>query len=162
LRLLVAGMTHNHVQQYPACRVFADHMVSFACKSPLTMIAKSFSAHLDIGSNAHAIRWFINEIQLSGLRKFLSRLTFETATSLNATESWTLRSGRFRKRFFFFFWLRGLLVSFWLGFVPCCALKPMMSTTLPARCGAGAEMVTSLPLLFSSSIARTRIRYSSL
>jgi hypothetical protein len=33
----------------------------------------------------------------------------------------------------------------------------MMPTTLPSRCGAAAEMVTSLPLLFSSaSLARER------
>jgi hypothetical protein len=46
LRLLVARMTHNHVEQYPACLIFADHTVSFARERPLTVIAKYFPAHL--------------------------------------------------------------------------------------------------------------------
>jgi hypothetical protein len=40
LRLLAACMTHNHVEQYFASRVLADHTVSFARESALTMIAK--------------------------------------------------------------------------------------------------------------------------
>jgi hypothetical protein len=39
LRLLVAGMTHDHVEQYPTC-VFADHAKSFARQPPLAVIAK--------------------------------------------------------------------------------------------------------------------------
>jgi hypothetical protein len=40
LRLSIAWLTHNHVQQYPASLVFADQMVSFAREDSLTMIAK--------------------------------------------------------------------------------------------------------------------------
>jgi hypothetical protein len=49
LRLLVARLTHNHVEQYPACRIFAHHMVSFARERPLAMIAKYLSPHLIAG-----------------------------------------------------------------------------------------------------------------
>ena len=45
LRLLVAGPTHDHVEQHPACRIFAHHMVSFARERPLAVIAKYFSPH---------------------------------------------------------------------------------------------------------------------
>jgi hypothetical protein len=53
LRLLVARLAHNHVEQYPACRIFADHMVSSARERSLAMI-KYFSPHLAEGSKAYA------------------------------------------------------------------------------------------------------------
>ena len=40
LCFLIARLTHNHVQQYPASLVFADQPVSFARERSLTMIAK--------------------------------------------------------------------------------------------------------------------------
>jgi hypothetical protein len=51
---LVARLTDNHVEQFGACHIFADHMVSFARERPLAMIAKYFSPHLIACSNAYA------------------------------------------------------------------------------------------------------------
>jgi hypothetical protein len=48
LRLLVARLTHNHVKQYPACGIFADHMISLARERPLAMIAKYFLSPFDL------------------------------------------------------------------------------------------------------------------
>jgi hypothetical protein len=36
-RLLVAWMTHKHIEQY-AARIFADHTVGFVCERPLAVI----------------------------------------------------------------------------------------------------------------------------
>jgi hypothetical protein len=61
-RLLVARMTHYHVEQYPAYRIFADYTVSFARKPTLTMIAQSFPAHfVGRSSKVYATTWLLRK-----------------------------------------------------------------------------------------------------
>jgi len=78
-------MTHNHVEQDPtAFRILTDHAISFAREYPLTMVAKSFRAHCQEGSNAYATGCLKNlavDAILTACEKYEAVLLFKQAMS---------------------------------------------------------------------------------